>query len=746
MARLGWIGAALIAVCGMGQGAHARGETSAKGLLRVTATWGDDRYVAGWASQTVVSSDGRRVAVATIGGVIIFDVTGGPEVRIPMPATIWHGPQLAFGPGDRVLVTADGGDLAGWDVATGRKLGGAKPAGFDRPTVALAPGTSLVALWEFDDKQGHRLEIWDAQAGSRVREIQTPDFGVSRLTVTLVGNGRRVFVRAPDTQAHALLNVSDGKVVYRDRTGGHCESAGVCAPVTALLAPDGRTLVRTFLETASVTKRAAAPAPADRRIELVDLDGDRVTVLEKPPVGIDVALSADGRTLASAASEPGQIAIWDLGRRVRRTVKLAETGAARLVLSAHGSLLLVGGDVSPTESWLSLYRTSDGRRLWLNAHVPRRERVQPRYDVDDGAGLVICSEFCPPPDEVKTVAWDAATGNRAFDLPNSAGRGSWLPTVRGPFFPAPGVLDLRAATAPWPSLLPALGHAGGIAHLAVSRDGKWLAEASDDGRLLLRNLADPTQLVPLSDREAVQDLAFLPDRDALAVVHYQRAAIWDIAARKVVAETKADKDEAFGRLLPGGHRLAYDVHRRTIEIRSLDDGHRIETLAHPCGPEMPGLDLVDLSGAGLCATYEREDKGVIRALRNGAPRARYKTRHGLAQAVAVSKDGTRALVSHHSGQVILVALDGPGRVMQLSPLDDLHTPALAFSPDGRRALTGSIDGVLRLWDAKTGALLDSFSMAERIDYPRSMAWAPDGRTLFVGTARGLVYRIEDGAK
>jgi WD40 repeat protein len=321
-----------------------------------------------------------------------------------------------------------------------------------------------------------------------------------------------------------------------------------------------------------------------------------------------------------------------------------------------------------------------------------------------------------------------------------------LPTARGPFFPRPGVLDLRGATAPWPSLLPALGHAGGITRLAVSRDGKWLAEASDDGRLLLRSLADPTQLVPLSDREGVQDLAFLPDRDALAVVHYQRAAIWDLATRKVVTETKADKDVAFGRLLAGGHRLAYDVHRRTIEIRSLDDGRRIETLARPCGPEMPGMDLVDLSGAGLCATYEREDKGVIRALRNGAPRARYKTRHGLAQAVAVSKDGKRALVSHHSGQVILVALDGPGRVMQLAPLDDVHTPALAFAPDGRRALTGSIDGVLRVWDAKTGALLDSLSMADRIDHPTSLAWAPDGRTLFVGTARGLIYRIEDGAK
>src|SRR5262245_48779429 len=145
-------------------GTSALAETSEKGLLRVTATWGDDRFVPGRVSETGVSSDGRRVAVSTGGGVIIWDVTGGAEVRIPMPVSSYRRAELAFGPGDRVLVTALGGDLAAWDVATGRKLGGAKPGGFERPTVAFAPGTTLVSLWEFDDKRGNHIEIWDAQA------------------------------------------------------------------------------------------------------------------------------------------------------------------------------------------------------------------------------------------------------------------------------------------------------------------------------------------------------------------------------------------------------------------------------------------------------------------------------------------------------------------------------------------------------------------------------------------------------
>jgi len=733
-------------------GIGARAETGANGSLRVTASWGDDRLVAGWAAQAALSRDGRRLAAATVNGVIIWDVGGGAEVRIPMAATTWTVPLLAFGQGDRVLLTARDGDLAAWDVATGRKLAGVKPTGFERPAVALGPGTSLAVVWDSGEPETFRLEIWDVERAVRVQTIAAPEgHPIGPETYAFVGAGRRLFrVRshpqyngAPDVEEQSLWNVGDGKLVYRDRTNSGC-GGDACAPVAAELAPDGRTLVRTFATVVAAGgrgERTAGNGRTEWRIELTDLDTARHTVLEQPAGGsLGFSLAGDGRTLASFATQPGEIAIRELGRLARRTFKLAETGASRLLLSSAGKLLLVGGDAN-RERWLSLYRTSDGRRLWHDPHVPRPDRVEPKYEIDDAAGLVLCTRFCPPPDGTRTVAWDAGSGKRAFDLPNSNGLGVWFSTQRGPLFPIHAGFDLRAPAAPWASLLPAGRRVGVITRLAVSRDGKWLAEAGSDGLLQIRSLAEPSVVIALPEQDTVEDLKFLPDRDQLAVAYRGRAALWDPARRQVVAEARTGKGGTFSRLFAGGHRVAFDVYQHAIELRSLDDPRAMELLQRPCGARMPSLPAIDFDGTGLCVASDSGDVDTLRALRGGAVRARLGKQESSALALTVSRDGSHALVSHYRGGAALVSLRGAGRVLPLGGMDAM-TEALAFSPDGRRAVTGSVDGVLRLWNARTGALLDSISLADRIDQPTAIAPAPDGRTLFVGTARGLILRLE----
>ena len=61
---------------------------------------------------------------------------------------------------------------------------------------------------------------------------------------------------------------------------------------------------------------------------------------------------------------------------------------------------------------------------------------------------------------------------------------------------------------------------------------------------------------------------------------------------------------------------------------------------------------------------------------------------------------------------------------------DLVT-GIAFSPDGRTLFTGSADKTARLWDAATGKPLGD---PIQFDAPaRVVAYGPDGKTFFVGT-------------
>src|SRR5262245_39491406 len=57
--------------------------------------------------------------------------------------------------------------------------------------------------------------------------------------------------------------------------------------------------------------------------------------------------------------------------------------------------------------------------------------------------------------------------------------------------------------------------------------------------------------------------------------------------------------------------------------------------------------------------------------------------------------------------------------------------SLAFSPDGKTLASASGDNTIRLWEIKTGRLVNSF--AEHSEPVHSVAFSPDGKTLASGS-------------
>jgi WD40 repeat protein/serine/threonine protein kinase/DNA-binding XRE family transcriptional regulator len=136
----------------------------------------------------------------------------------------------------------------------------------------------------------------------------------------------------------------------------------------------------------------------------------------------------------------------------------------------------------------------------------------------------------------------------------------------------------------------------------------------------------------------------------------------------------------------------------------------------------------------------------------------YTTQADIALQQASKGDYGRRLFTGHTSAVTGLAFSPDGRLAlsgstdQTARLWDVqsgqllrtltgHTGiigAVAFSPDGQMALTGSDDGTTRLWDVATGQELQS--LTGYINLAKGVAFSPDGQYAFIGSEEGFVLR------
>lgn len=113
---------------------------------------------------------------------------------------------------------------------------------------------------------------------------------------------------------------------------------------------------------------------------------------------------------------------------------------------------------------------------------------------------------------------------------------------------------------------------------------------------------------------------------------------------------------------------------------------------------------------------------------------------GSVTSVAWAPSGLRLAVAHGEGVSILSTSTFRERVRLL----DLGKPrAVAFSSDGALVVTGSDDRGVRVWDAATGALLQTFK--EHTGEVTSVAFSPNGKMLASG-AKDSTVRVWDLTK
>jgi WD40 repeat protein len=369
--------------------------------------------VSGRSDGTVVLWD---VASRKQQGVFSFKTDSVPEDNVPVP-------RPSFAPDGNTVFIRAGGELAAWELPSGRKryFEGKRNEVIEH--LAVAPRGGLVAgACVRDVAPGWQVEavsVWNSATGKVV----------SRLATAAVAPWVRALAFSPDGQ-RLVCGGNDGAAWILDPTKGsklhQLKAAGEGISCLAFSPASGALILGSF----QGNLLAWDPATGKERRRWRAHGQGGVSA---------VAFSHDGKTLASAGRD-GVIRIWEpsTGKDVRR-LRESTFGVEALCFSPDGKTLAASGNGFPVQildvatgketPWLPAHRSEvvcvayspDGKMLATGGREPTvrlwdSTTGKPLPALEGGAGEVLELAF-PPGGKALVAAGENPATVRRWDLP-----------------------------------------------------------------------------------------------------------------------------------------------------------------------------------------------------------------------------------------------------------------------------------------------------------------------------------------
>jgi WD40 repeat protein len=584
--------------------------------------------------------------------------------------------------GKRVFADSYDGANRMWDAASGQEITKIE----DQSAVFSPDGTNVITV------SGNVAKISDLKTGQGV--------------VTLVGtrNAIRLAVFSP-SGTRVLTADSDSMSVWDVRTGQRLAiMSNVKMPGSVVFSPDGSRVL-------------TLPPVFDRETKLSLWDastGVQITGFDNYKGEVNAAaFNFDGSRIVTASADK-TARIWD-----------AASGSQIGILQGH------------TDEVVSAAFSPDGMRV-VTASKDRTARVwdiaglRELVAITGNTDAVLSASFSPDGLFVLTTSaddtvrlWDAKTAAETINL-----NGHIFEVDSATFSPDGSLVlttskDQRICLWKITSDRKAVvlrGHEGVITSATFSSDGTRVVTTSMDADARLWDSHTGRSLGILTGHKGPVEAAVFSPTGKYVVTRSQDASIrlWDASTARQVNDFHA-AGPLIPALSPDSTRLAFADSEGVVRLWDVSQKKELAILSTD---NVAMKTIIFSPDSNRILTRNAADEVSLWDAKLGRYLSRLWSKNTI-YAITFSPDGARILIGDGAAIFFWNAATGS----ELSVSIKLPRPLrfAAFSPDGNRVVTASLDNVARIWDTHSG--LEVAIMRGHEDVVTRAVFSPDGNRL-----------------
>ena len=262
------------------------------------------------------------------------------------------------------------------------------------------------------------------------------------------------------------------------------------------------------------------------------------------------------------------------------------------------------------------------------------------------------------------------------------------------------------------------GHTGHLETAAFSPDGKKVVTASYDHTARIWDADSGKEIQKLEHTRGVLFAAFSPDGKKVITVCWETTArVWDIESGKILQHFNGHtRPLRFANFSPDGKKVVTmsDAFEKTARIWDTETGKELQKLK--------GID------GGIADTWSAAFSPDGEKIVTTGDVARIWD-------VKTGKELQRLHVDLN--ERLLIAGDMP-----TEDNNRLACTSAFFSPDGTKIITDNVDGIIRIWDAESGAVLQKLVNITRSHWCSSVFFLPDGKKIISSGGSPGIYDLE----